>query len=103
MQALDFMMYCVGVGVVLVSSAHAFRVLSDTKARGKIAKDAIQRREEPLDPMGKRLQEFRSAQFGRPMERPQQPPQTWPVMGVRSSPPAPPKRNKDSDKKQGDK
>ena len=103
MQALDFVMYCAGTGVLLVCTAHAIKVLSDTRARGKVAKDVERRREEPLDPMGQRLQEFRSAQFGRPMARPAQPPQTWPVMGVRSSPPAPPKLTKDSEKKQGGK
>lgn len=103
MTALDFMMACIGTGVLLVCSAHAFKVLTVARATSKVAKDVAQRREEPLDPMNQRLQEFRSAQFGRPMVgRRTQPPQTWPTMGTRQAPPVPPppdKRKKDSDKK----
>lgn len=106
MTALDFMMACIGTGVLLVCAAHAFKVLSVTRSTTKVARELTHRREEPLDPMNQRLQEFRQAQFGRPMTPPtRQPPQTWPVMGVRPAAPPPPddKRTKVSDKKQGGK
>lgn len=100
MTALDFMMYCAGSGVLLVCGAWSVKILTDSRARVRHQREATARMEEPLDPMNQRLQEIRSAQFGRPMMRTHQ---TWPVMTPRPRPPAPAptdtKRTKDSEKK----
>ena len=111
MTALDFMMACVGVGVLLISSAHAFRILSDTRSRNKQAhKDLLQRRDEPLDPMGRQLHDLRSARFGRPMAPPmgtEMAPKptvsTWPVMRPKQAAPPPEKKAPTKDKERGEK
>lgn len=109
MTALDFMMACIGVGVILVSGAHALRILSDTRSRGKVVNDLAHRRDEPLDPMGQRLHDIRNARFGRPMappmgteQAPRPTPQTWPVMRPRQAAPPEPKAPA-KDKERGDK
>ena len=113
MTALDFMMGCIGTGIFLVCGAWSFKILSDTRTRVRSAKELVQRKDEPLDPMGQRLQELRGARFGRPMAEPKDaplraPPTTWPVMQTRAIPrkPVPPpddKKTKDEGKKQGGK
>lgn len=114
MTALDFMMGCIGTGVFLVCAAWSFKILSDTRTRGRSARELVQRKEEPLDPMGQRLQELRGARFGRPMAEPadvplRAPPTTWPVMTPKPRPLKPPppddkrKVTKDEGKKQGGK
>lgn len=115
MTALDFMMGCIGTGVFLVCAAWSFKILSDTRTRVRSSRELVQRKEEPLDPMGQRLQELRGARFGRPMAEPptaplRPPPATWPVMGPpRPRPQTAPlpeekrKVTKDEGKKQGGK
>src|SRR5689334_20572407 len=106
------MMGCIGTGVFLVCAAWSFKILSDTRTRSRSARELVQRKDEPMDPMGKRLQEFRDARFGRPMLGPEptepRPPPTWPVMQTRTiprkaAPPPEDKKTKDEGKKQGGK
>lgn len=106
MAALDFMMACVGTGVFLVCTAWSIKILSDARTRIHAARELVQRKDSPLDPMGQRLQELRGARFGRPMVpdaplRP--PPQTWPVMRTKPLPLPDDKRKKDVGKKSGGK
>lgn len=84
-SALDFMMACVGVGILLVCAAWSFKILTDTRTRIKVHRDVGQRSDEPLDPLGQQLQEIRTARFGMrmaPTPRGDAPP-TWPVMAPR--------------------
>lgn len=85
MTALDFMMGCIGTGVFFVCTAWSLKILSDARKRWRSAQELVQRKDEPLDAMGQRLQELRGARFGRPMAKPgdvslRAPPPTWPVM-----------------------
>ena len=116
MTALDFMMGCIGTGIFFVCAAWSVKILSDTRTRVRSARELVQRKDEPLDPMGQRLQELRGARFGRPMADPidvplRPPPTTWPVMTPprprpQPKPPLPDdkrKVTKDEGKKQGGK
>lgn len=86
MTAVDFMMACVGSGILIVCIAWSVKILTDTRVRVKAQRDLVQRKEEPLDPLGQQLQEIRSARFGMrmaPQPRGDAPP-TWPVLVKRA-------------------
>lgn len=106
MTALDFMMICVGSGVFLVCCAHAVKTLGTVKSTARVARDLAHRKDEPLDPLGRQLHEFRNTRFGRdiaaaPARRP--PAETWPVMHPRVPPPATQAKDKKDTKERGGK
>lgn len=91
MTALDFLLISTGSGAFLVCAAWAYKILSDTRARAKrsnVQEQAAHKLEEPLDPLGQQLHQFRNARFGRQMTPPAQRevPSTWPVMRPRAVP-----------------
>lgn len=89
--ALDFMFFCAGIGILLVSGTWVLKILASIgrsfQTTPRKSKPVIQVNDEPLDPMGKRLQEFRDAQFGLPMEpKPRNAGlATWPVVRQKST------------------
>lgn len=115
MTAIEFLQVCAGVGIVMVCSAQTAKILSEIRTKVKVGRDtkapAAKTSKEPLDPLGKQLQEFQGARFGRPMADPVTTPrrsETWPVLAPRlrsvTPPPLPasdPKKN--LGKKQGGK
>lgn len=91
MTALDFMMICVGLGVFFVCCAHAVKTLGTIMSTTRVTRDLAQRKDEPLDPLGRQLHEFRNTKFGRNMtaSQPRRPPaETWPVLQPRVPPQA---------------
>jgi len=84
-HGLDFMMTCIGIGILIVCVAWATKILNEIRIKSKAASRElrlVQHKDEPIDPMGQRLQEFRDAQFGMPMTpkpRSSAPP-VWPVV-----------------------
>jgi hypothetical protein len=88
MTALDFMLTCFGAGVLSVCLALSVKIVTDTRARVRVVKDLAQRKDEPIDPMGQRLQELRSATFGRRMVGVNRE-QTWPVERLKIKGPIP--------------
>lgn len=108
MTSLDFMMACIGSGVFLVCVAWSIKIISDTRARARVARShdtGPLRPDEPQDPLGRQLQEFRSTRFGREMTqpRPPRPAETWPVMHPRVHHPVAPDDKRKRDKGQGEK
>lgn len=103
MTALEFLQVCAGCGIIVVCLAYATKMLSDVRFRTRGNRDVAQRKEEPLDPLGQQLHEFRNARFGRPMVEPtKDQTQTWPVLPPKVVPP-PVNKNVATGKRQGGK
>lgn len=97
-SAVDLAVMGVGAGVFLVCLAFAAKIVSDIRLRSRVT---FGRPESPTQDRGvldKRLQDFQTARFGRPMV-PNRAPRaipTWPVISESSDPrrvqkPKPPK------------
>lgn len=71
MTAVDFMVSCVGVGVLSVCVAWSAKLLTDVRARVKASTDRqdthTTQDDVTLDPMNQRLLEFRRSRFGVPV------------------------------------
>lgn len=107
MQATDFFLYCLGISVVLVSTAGALRLMSPS--RPKVSKEQPAPKWEPVpDPtdagLHGRLQAFQSARYASPIVKRQlgedvgprqRPPVAPPPIPIRR--PAPP-RDPEGDK-----
>ena len=72
MTALEFMWACIGIGVAATSISWSIKMVNDVRLaikshNKKITGDVIKVSDEPLDPLGKQLDELRHSTFGVPM------------------------------------
>jgi hypothetical protein len=66
----DFLLTCVGSGVLLVCVSWSIKILTDVRGKNHSLKNLAPQKHvavEPIDTMSERLQEIRQSKFGVPM------------------------------------
>jgi len=73
LSALDFLMICVGVGIVAIAATFCYRIIIEVRGRNRMFKDVTERiAPEDVEEaaFGNRLRHLQEMRFGRPMAHP---------------------------------